>query len=272
MPREGFVPRRVAMKAVASDAPPAQFTEPYSPPRCVVRGTARGASFSPEGYSLWRTLGQLDEGTEVEWVAPHGDEAVYILTGALDVDGQTVEAPSAIIIEADLETRVRALGKTEVFHVGPTSNEAPSDGHLGPAERDGHSVHLFPLEQVTRSSPDPLRIAARHFTDGSCRTCRIAFFMVDYGNSDGYTSSSHYHTEDEIIHVLDGHLQVGPLSLDPGMSIAIPGDVRYGFRTSGPFRFLNYRRDVSSFVGAPGSEPLVELSSGLKSARQSGDQ
>jgi hypothetical protein len=49
------------------------------------------------------------------------------------------------------------------------------------------------------------------------------------------------HSEDEIIHVLDGELLVGPLVIGPGTSIAIPAERRYSFRTRAGFRFVNYR-------------------------------
>jgi hypothetical protein len=46
------------------------------------------------------------------------------------------------------------------------------------------------------------------------------------------------------------------------MSVAIPAGRRYGFRTPGPYRFINYRRDASTFTGAPGSEPVAEITLG----------
>jgi quercetin dioxygenase-like cupin family protein len=251
------------MRAVVSDVRRGRLDEPYRPPHCTVHGAARGAIFSPDGYSLWRILGQLGAGATLRWTAPHGDEALYVLEGMLGVDGTTVEAPSAVIIEANVDAEVRALEDTQLVHFGPTSSDQPSNGFFGPAAIEGRQVHVFPLGSRARTSPDVQRAAATYFSDGTCQTCRIAFFMVDCANAEGFASTSHTHSEDEIIHVLEGGLQVGPLKVDPGMSIAVPRDVRYGFRTTGPFRFLNYRRDVAAFTGAPRSEPQVELSTGL---------
>ena len=90
---------------------------------------------------------------------------------------------------------------------------------------------------------------------------------MEYTSSDqDYKGGSHTHSEDEIIHVLDGSLQVGALRVEAGMSIAVPKDVRYGLRGDGSFRFLNYRRDVATFTGPPGSDTLVEDFSTLKSS------
>ena len=55
------------------------------------------------------------------------------------------------------------------------------------------------------------------------------------GADEPYVVGSHLHSEDEIIHVLSGALQVGPRKVSAGMSIAIPGQQRYGFRTDGAF-------------------------------------
>ena len=49
----------------------------------------------------------------------------------------------------------------------------------------------------------------------------------------------------------------------PGASIAVPRNMRYSFRTSGPFRYLDYRADVSTAVVKPGSEPVLETVANL---------
>ncbi len=98
-----------------------------------------------------------------------------------------------------------------------------------------------------------------YFSDGTCPTCRVTLFLYDGSVfSDGYVGASHFHSQDEIIHVLEGELHFGPLTVPPDASIAVPRDLRYSFRTSGPFRYLDYRADVSTAVVAPGSEPVVE--------------
>jgi hypothetical protein len=104
-----------------------------------------------------------------------------------------------------------------------------------------------------RVGDDPAMV---NFTDSTCPTCRIAVFLGE--SSHALTAASHVHSEDEIIHVLSGELRFGRELISPGTSVAIPKNLRYGFRTEGPFRFLNYRRDVSNVTLAPGSEPFLE--------------
>ena len=107
-----------------------------------------------------------------------------------------------------------------------------------------------------------LQLASRRHTRvashvAGCPTCRIVFFRID-GKGEPYAVGSHLHSEDEIIHVLSGALQVGRHRIEPGMSVAIPANERYGFRTTGPFSFLNYRADASTYTLAPGTEPVLE--------------
>src|SRR5262249_50307035 len=98
----------------------------------------------------------------------------------------------------------------------------------------------------------------------SCPTCRIAFFRIDSNSEEPWVASSHMHSQDEIIHVLSGALQMGRDTVGAGMSVAIPGNHRYGFRTSGKFAFLNYRSDVSTTTTTPGSEPILETVDALR--------
>jgi hypothetical protein len=116
-------------------------------------------------------------------------------------------------------------------------------------------VHVISLDDARPLDPE-VPAGPRYFTDSTCKTCRIAFFKV--AMPEARVTGSHVHSEDEIIHVLTGELQVGRAVVSAGMSVAIPGSYRYGFRTPGPFSFLNFRRDASTYVAAPGSTPVLE--------------
>jgi quercetin dioxygenase-like cupin family protein len=260
------------MRAMLSNPLPAELTGPYAAPRCVVRGDARGDLFSSPDYSLWRIVGEMAAGAEIEWAADHGDEALYVVDGEVDLDGTIAGAGSAVVVEAGVRATVRATKHTRVVHVGPQSVDPPRDGLRGPAREDGHRAHVVPIDEIQRNSSPGSPVEAQFFTDGTCPTCRIALFIVDGTNAlDGYTAVSHTHSEDEIIHVLSGVMHVGPLRVEPGMSIAVPRELRYGFRTEGPFRFLNYRRDVALYTALPGSEPVLEVVSKLRSAQHAVD-
>jgi hypothetical protein len=73
-----------------------------------------------------------------------------------------------------------------------------------------------------------------------------------------FRADSHVHSQDELIHVLWGELQVGAVSAPAGTTLAIPAGHRYGFRSTGAYGFLNHRRDASTYLGRPGSEAWLE--------------
>ena len=150
---------------------------------------------------------------------------------------------------------MRAETETEVVHVGPTSTAAPADGLFG-AAAPGCRVHVVGPDQARHRQAEGRPVGSHMFAESNCPTCRITLFTV-HGPA-GYRSSSHFHSEDEIIQVLSGALQVGPATVGAGMAVAIHGNERYGFTAVDDFVFLNYRRDVSTFTTTPGSKPLLE--------------
>jgi mannose-6-phosphate isomerase-like protein (cupin superfamily) len=236
----------------------------YAAPHCSAHGQARGVLFHPAGFSLWRVLGDLGPDAELAWDTAHGDEALYVLSGGLDGENGPVSAGSTLIVEAGVPTSVRSTGATQLVHFGPAIPSSPTDGLLGPADEGGRGVHLMTAEAASAIRFEGDNATSLYFQDGTCRTCRITFFLYD-GTvfAAGYTGASHAHSQDEIMHVLDGELRVGPLVVGPGSSIAVPGRLRYSFRTEGPFRYLTYRADVSTAVVQPGSTPVLETVANL---------
>jgi quercetin dioxygenase-like cupin family protein len=271
-----------------ADAIPAAGS--YPGPHCRGLGAAQGALFHPAGYSLWRVLGRLGEGATLEWGAEHGDEAIFVESGVLesgvlesgvlesggrgvddkkagDTKIEEVHEGTTLIIEAGVPWQVRAVGPepTRIVHFGTIATTAPANGILGPPAAEGHGVHIVrPQDAGTIAfTGDATSV---YFSDSTCPTCRITFFLYDGSAfADGYTGASHFHSEDEIIHMLEGELHVGPLTLLPGAAIAVPAELRYGLRTPGPYRYLDYRADVSTAVVKPGSEPVLETVANLRS-------
>ncbi|HEX4082919.1 MAG TPA: hypothetical protein VHX40_08150 [Acidimicrobiales bacterium] len=227
----------------------------YLAPSCEAEGPVRSALFHPDGYSLWELEAELAAGSALRWGADHADEAVFVLDGELALDGTACDPKTAVIIEAGVPATVRAVSDARILHFGPTEAEAPIDGLLGPALGVGHQVHVVDADDAPQvgSGDGP---GAVYYADSSCPTCRIALFEVHCGTP--HVVSSHTHSEDEIIRVMTGELRVGRVTVTAGMSIAVPGELRYGFRTPGPYSFLNYRRDASLYVGTPGSPPILE--------------
>ena len=97
--------------------------------------------------------------------------------------------------------RFRADAPTELVHVGPVATSAPSGGLFGPADAEGHGVHVIAAQDA--DAIDFGAFTQVCFTDSTCPTCRINWFRVT-GADEPYVVGSHLHSEDEIIHVLSG--------------------------------------------------------------------
>ncbi len=246
---------------MAKNAGAVVFEEPvklgpsYQAPYTTARGDAESSLFHPEGYSLWKLTARLGPGAELEWGSDHGDEGIFVVSGALEHDGKRCGTDGVILVEAGVPATVRALGETELLHFGPTETAPPAEGPLGGPSSTDHRVHVIPFEET-----EPVRAGFMTFySDGSCPSCRIALFTVDRRNApEPRNFASHLHSEDEIIHILDGSINVGPVPVAAGQGVAVPGERRYGFRSPGPLRFINYRRDISTVVHGVGSEPELE--------------
>jgi quercetin dioxygenase-like cupin family protein len=196
-------------------------------------------------FSLWVRREQLAAGEELFHGDVHGDEAAYVRAGSIRYEGREVEAGGVVVIEAGVVATLTAGddGAT-IVHFGPVDPQQPVDGAYGAPSAGPRGVHLIgprgllAIEEPGRST--------RFFADSACDTCRITLFST--ARDDLYRSASHSHSEDEILYVLDGEIRVGGAVLEPDMGAAIPGNEVYGFRSGDRgFRFLNYRRDVSTY-------------------------
>src|ERR1041384_131595 len=93
----------------------------YTAPTCTATGEARSALFHPWGFPLWQVEAELGEAAEISWVDAHGDEAVYVLDGDLEVDGRRCGPEGAIVVEAGVASSIRAVKRSRIIHMGPVS-------------------------------------------------------------------------------------------------------------------------------------------------------
>jgi hypothetical protein len=144
-----------------------------------------------------------------------------VVSGGLDsADGRVAEG-SSLIVEAGVPAVVRPPAATRVVHFGPMSTTTPSSGLLGPTgavDRGLQHLRAQDVPSIRFSGDDATSV---YFQDGTCPTCRITLFPYDGSLfSDDYVGASHLRSGDEIMHVLDGELHVGPLVVGAGTSIA----------------------------------------------------
>ncbi len=229
----------------------------YLAPHCSIDGLATSSFWQPTGTDMWIVVAKVRAGAIVRWQSEHGDEGLYVRTGAVTHGAEGFEGGGVVIVESGVATTITFESDAEVIHHGTTTPTPYGDGMLGLPFPDGHGVHIVPERygQVIQHPPERGTWSV-YYADGVCRTCRLAIFRN--GGTKELAAPSHYHTEDEIIHVLGGTMRVGQLSAPAGTSVFIRGEKRYSFRTDGAFEFLNYRRGLSVYTGRPGTPEITE--------------
>jgi uncharacterized cupin superfamily protein len=228
---------------------------------CRADGPVTSSYFDPEDTPLWALVATLADGATLTWDEEHGDEVVRVLEGSLDTAEGRCNAGDVVLVESGVATSVRAVGDVRLLHYGSHIAQAPIDGLLGAPASEGHRVHLMPRSDAAtfgRELDGGGRSGVHMFADSTCPTCRLTLLEVTMTAEAGMTIPSHVHSQDELIHVLDGTLRSGRVVIPAGSTVFIPGDMRYGLRADGPYSFTNYRRDLSTIVLAPGDEPSYE--------------
>jgi quercetin dioxygenase-like cupin family protein len=242
----------------------------YGAPFCKAEGASESSYGEFPEAGMWALRATLEPDTTISWSSDHGDEGVYVIDGAVEVAGDSLPAPvvceteTAIIIESGASVTVRALGRATIWHSGGCAPDPYIDGPLNRPFSAGHGVHIVPrseAEEVVHRRPDGTETFSTFYADGVCRTCRIAFFKN--GSNAAITGPSHTHSQNEVIHVTNGELQMGTVTVRAGSSVFVPADMRYSFRTPGPWEFLNFRRGIAYYVGHPREEPRLETWDGL---------
>ena len=219
-------------------------------------GVVSSRRLESAGYSLWVCESELRDGGEIHWRGESAEEAVYVLSGALDVEGRECPSDGALIVESGAHAIARAVGPTQILHFGPSDLSPPSGGPYGPPDAEGHGVHVVgPDGWFTSGSREGT--FARWYADSTCPTCRLCLLQVE--RSSAREGPVHHHSQDEIIFVIAGAIGLGGRWLEAGTALFISAQARYQLRTGDAgYRFLNYRRDLSQQVYDRADPPQLE--------------
>jgi len=216
------------------------------PSTCTVSGDVTARRLSPDDFSIWLYVSELGAGASLEWGADHGDEAVYVIDGTLDVTGASVEAGEcvaggAILVESGVAATVTARGAAKVAHFGSPTGE-----------RRGATVHVIGPRGCYESPPD--RPFFRFFADSTCATCDA--FLLFSQRDHGWSVTPHSHSADELIYVLSGGVRTGSQANDAGTCLAFAANVKYALAAEqSGFETINFRarRSELKFVDGDGS-------------------
>jgi hypothetical protein len=201
----------------------------YKAPSATFAGEATTRFAAPEGYALWVAAGTVGKGSTLEWSENHGDEALYLERGSVELDGEVCGDGGAVILERGAGAHLSFLEDSSVVHFG--HSEADPAIQAADGTKSG-KVHIL-------NGPTTVRGHTDVFIDGNCPTCQISFQRVT--GAEPAPGGSHSHSADEIMYVTNGPIRTGRAHLEAGMAAAIPADRLYSFRTDGPWQFLNYR-------------------------------
>lgn len=211
---------------------------------------ALGDTFEPIGSRLRSTKLLLSGSNSMVWHGNRGDEAVFVLGGEVEIDGERCAARSGIVIEAGAVTVLRAATNAHLLRL--YSVVGPSWQLIGPPLRRG-GIHVTPPVPAPRPGDSPTQ---HFFADSYCDSCRINVFQVSAGQR--ITSYSHYHSEDEIIFVLDGKLLIAQQRVGEGSSVFVPAGRRYRLTTRSAFSYVNFRPDASTVTIGSRRPPVLE--------------
>ena len=218
-----------------------------------VTGLRQSKLMSPPTFPLWLCISEFDAGGALYWSRPHGDEALYVFEGELDLAGATCRAGGVTVVESDVPALITVTERSRIGHYGSWTTSPTTASPLGPPEPDRHVVHVV-NEEHTTSVGDPTTVMARFYANAGCRTCRLSLFEVTRDRA--RPGRPHSHSQDEIIYILDGSMHLGAHLLTTGTALSIPGHLRYaeGSGEDGCV-FLNFRRDVSDRTDFVKGEP-----------------
>ena len=232
-----------------------EASEGYPASTVAASGVRTARQVSPDGASLWLVAAELAEGAELRWGSDHGDEAVYVRSGCLTLDGRTCPADGAVVVEAGVSARATAESDTSVVHVGPADPAPPTHGLRGPADTVSRGVRVVGPGGLWATVDDTQR--TRFFSDASSPTNRLWLLATD--RPQYFESSAHSHSQDELIHVLRGEIRVGRRVVGVGDTLWVAADRRYKLYSGDDgVHFINYRSDASVMTSPNYDGPLLE--------------
>jgi hypothetical protein len=199
---------------------------------------------------------EVETGSTWTWDPRHGDEAIFVKSGELSVDGRRCGPGGVVVIEANALPSVVASEPTQILHMGPQDEAAPVEGLYGPAEPAGGSVHVVGPRGIFEAQEEAGR-ETRFFADATCPSCRL--WLLYTSRDFAFEPEIHSHSQDELIHVLHGEINLGSLRVGPGETLFIAAHQPYQFRAGERgFGFLNYRRDASQMTTQSTGNTIIE--------------
>ena len=204
--------------------------------------------FRGDGDPLHVHLHKLGVGAELRVGPLETDCIVYVWKGGVQAGGRRLAEASSLIVEHGAEVAI--LGEEAQSVLLTFFAARPS-----PERRAGGHVHLLPTEEVPRSEnlTGDGGVGGGLHADASCPTCQVWLHENKLAPREedpaGAEAGVHSHSEDEVIFVIEGQMQLGKRLYGPGTALAIPADTLYSFGI-GPegLAFVNFRAGLPAEI------------------------
>ena len=204
---------------------------------------SRGVYAKPD-RPLWLWMHELASGAQIRFAQPPLAHLLYVWKGELAADGVSVGAEGVVCVE-HLGTTTVTAGQS-----GATLLHYHSQGPDPTREaRPGGGVHVLGCDGIRKVRDDTYyETTTTVWTDAACPRCELWFHQSKFEKA--YPQGHpHYHTEDEIIFVVQGGLVFGRRVLKPGSALAVDKGTVYGFGVDeGGLAFTNFRPSEPHFV------------------------
>lgn len=212
-------------------------------PQFVISGSVKSRAIitSPDRpIFLW--MHDAPAGAALRWTSPSVGHGIFLLKGGVEIEGTTLNAGGAVLIERLGEcTAVAGSSGVALLHF---HQQTPHEALLS---RPGGRTHVGGVDgayQVELASGGIGTIWA----DSSCPTCDL-WFQKSELRGPRKQGLPHYHTANEIIYLLDGEMHVGRRVLLPGTALAIDANTPYGFGTGEEgLSFILFRPGEPAYV------------------------
>ena len=215
------------------------------------------AVFSTPDRPLWLWLHVLSPGAQLRWTRPMVGHVVYVWKGSVTSNEQVMGPESVICVEHRAEAVVEA-GRTGATLVHFHSQET----YGASCAKTGGGVHLVGPDGMLKVRNEEYDVTTTFWLDSRCPNCDMWLHQSKIVTPRPQ-SYPHFHTEDEIIFVVQGGLILGRRVLKPGSALAVDAKTVYSFGVDeGGLAFLNFRPTDPSFVmmsrDGPKHEPISE--------------
>ena len=192
---------------------------------------------------MWCWVHHLSPGAQIQWSKPPVAHGVFVWEGAIESDGKSYGVEAALVVEHHGVAAFHAGPEGAVithFHRRPGHPEVParSGGHASFFDRDG--IFCFDNRPTGGS-------AVTLYSDSGSETNDV--WLHRSGSVPGRKLPSHCHSEDEVIFITKGVMQVGRKALTPGTALAIDQNTAYKFE-AGPdgLTFINFRSTQPYYI------------------------